>query len=292
MKKMATILFLLLAAGFYAGGVFAGDFQELAVRAAALKDLASAQEVASPEPDRLASVEWVTIPGGSFLMGTNEDTNNFLDAQPVHRVNIRSFAMSKTLVTVEQYAECVLKGACSEPGSGADCNWGVPGRQRHPINCVDWAQAAKFAKFKGARLPSESEWEYAARSGGKNQKYPWGNAQPNCETTVMYGRNAPGCGANSTMAVCSKPKGNTAQGLCDMAGNVFQWVQDQYGMFAYATAPVDGGAFQHAFQTDATARVVRGGAYGHKLPDEFRADKRFNMSPANRIDAVGFRLAR
>ena len=129
------------------------------------------QELNVPE----TPVEWVTVGGGKFTMGTDDGTDLFKDAKPIHEDSIKNFEMSKTLVTVEQYAECVIKGGCTEPGTGSYCNWGVAGRQRHPINCVDWDQANQYAKFKSARLPSESEYEYAATSGGKNQKYPWGN---------------------------------------------------------------------------------------------------------------------
>lgn len=102
------------------------------------------------------------------------------------------------------------------------CNSDKPGRQLHPVNCVDWEQANQYAKFKGARLPSDAEYEYAATSGGKNQKYPWGNEDETCDKAVMSGKGDYGCGSEATMPVCSKPAGNTAKGLCDMVGNVWQ----------------------------------------------------------------------
>ena len=235
-------------------------------------------------------IEWVTIPGGKFAMGTDSGEKGFEDAKPVHEVTIKTFDMSKTLVTVEQYAECVIKGGCTEPATGDYCNWGVTGRQFHPVNCVEWDQASEYAKFKGARLPSESEWEYAATSGGKNQKYPWGNDKPTCDKAVMYGNGGYGCGARSTMPVCSKTAGNSAQGLCDMAGNVWQWVQDKYRN-SYKGAPVDGSAFEEA---EGSYWVVRGGSF---YADDFRlvrADYRFSHGygvPGGRF-GFGFRLAR
>ncbi|HCE99105.1 MAG TPA: hypothetical protein DER10_11485 [Elusimicrobia bacterium] len=234
-------------------------------------------------------VEWVTINGGKFTMGTDSDEKGFKDAKPIHKVAIKTFDMSKTAVTVEQYAECVIAGDCTEPATDAGdyCNWGKTGRQLHPVNCVDWDQASKYAKFEGGRLPSEAEWEYAATSGGKNQKYPWGNDEPTCDKAVMYGNGGSGCGKNSTMPVCSKTAGNTAQGLCDMAGNVWQWVQDKY-QDSYKGTPADGSAFEGA----GSIRVLRGGSFSPDDARSLRADYRNSSDPGYRYDDVGFRLAR
>ena len=234
-------------------------------------------------------IEWVTINGGWFTMGTDSGEKGFEDAQPIHEVAIKTFDMSKTAVTVEQYAECVIRGACKEPNVGDYCNWGVAGRQLYPVNCVDWNQAQQYAKFKGARLPSEAEWEYAATSGGKNQKYPWGNDEPTCDKAVMYGNGGPGCGTYGTMPVCSKPAGNTAQGLCDMAGNVWQLVQDKYQP-SYKDAPVNGRAFEA--EVFPLLRGMRGGSFINDFGRNLRADGRSRTGPGNRNDYVGFRLAR
>jgi iron(II)-dependent oxidoreductase len=249
-------------------------------------------------------VAWVTIPGGKFTMGTED----FKDAQPVHKVDIRTFDMSKTPVTVEQYAECVSKGACAKPmiRSMKDmyCNWGEKGRERHPINCVTWDQANQYAKFKNARLPSEAEWEYAATSGGRNQKYPWGNDEPTCDRAVMrVNRNMLGCGKNSTVDVCSRPAGNTAQGLCDMAGNVSQWVQDGY-QDSYKGAPVDGSAFKGEaisqsrimamLGTFTGNRVLRGGSFASNgtKRESLRANDRSSYEATRNCSFFGFRIAR
>jgi iron(II)-dependent oxidoreductase len=233
-------------------------------------------------------VEWVAIPAGKFTMGTDSGEKGFLeDAKPIHEVTIKTFDMSKTAVTVEQYAECVIKGGCTEPGAGDYCNWGKSGRQLHPINCVDWNQAQAYAKFKGARLPSEAEFEYAATSGGKNQKYPWGNDEPTCDKVVMKGNGGYGCGANGTMPVCSKPKGNTAQGLCDMSGNVWQWVQDKYHD-SYKGVPVDGSASEGV----GYSRVVRGGSFIYFVASRLRVDFRASHVPDMRYGLIGFRLAK
>lgn len=237
------------------------------------------------------AVEWVSIPGGKFTMGTDDGAALFSNAKPIREVTIKTFEMSKTLVTVEQYAECVVKGGCTEPASGGYCNWGKTGRQRHPINCVDWELANQFAKFKGGRLPSESEWEYAATSGGKNQKYPWGNEAASCERAVMYGNGGFGCDSDGTMPVCSKPAGNAkfASGgeLCDAVGNVWQWVQDKY-KDSYVNAPIDGSAAEGAD----SLRVMRGGSFSSEDAVRLRADYRNYVDPGHRRVYIGFRLAR
>lgn len=232
-------------------------------------------------------VEWVAIRGGKFLMGT-DNGHSHGDAIPIHEVVVRTFEMSRTPVTVEQYAECVNKGRCTRPGTGdrGYCNWGKRGRGRHPVNCVDWDQANQYARFKGARLPSESEWEYAATSEGRNQKYPWGDEDASCARAVMRGDGDIGCGGGGTLPVCSKPAGNTAQGLCDMAGNVYQWVQDRY-QSSYAGAPGDGLAFEAA----GASRVMRGGSFFDEGTGSLRADSRGYAVPDYRFGGIGFRLA-
>ena len=226
-----------------------------------------------------APIEYITIPGGKFTMGTTSIEQGFEDANFAHEVSIKTFQLAKAAVTVAQYAECVSKGACTEPTTGGYCNWGKTGRGSHPVNCVNWNQAQAYAKFKGARLPSEAEFEYAATSGGRSQKYPWGNEKPTSELAVFN--------TDVTMPVCSKPKGNTAQGLCDMSGNVWQWVQDKY-QDSYEGAPVDGSAFEGA----GSRRVARGGSFLSGGANRLRADYRYNGDPGCRDVGVGFRLAR
>ncbi len=247
----------------------------------------------------IRDVEWVSIPGGKFKLGTPD----FDDAKqlPGRIHTIVTFEVSKTLITVEQYAECVhtkVPGTrytwCREPRTEKGCNWAIAGRQLHPINCVSWDEANAYAWFKGARLLSESEWEYAATSGGKNQKYPWGNAAPTCGdkdgkngNVVMHDNGGPGCGSGTTMPVCSKPEGNTEQGLCDMVGNVFHWVQDRYNS-SYARVPTDGSAYED----EGYGRVTRGGAFRSKDASTLRADDRSYSAPSFQSGVIGFRLAR
>ncbi|OQC37378.1 MAG: Serine/threonine-protein kinase pkn1 [Deltaproteobacteria bacterium ADurb.Bin058] len=227
-------------------------------------------------------IKWVRITGGSFDMGSSGHGSE----QPVHSVTVPTFEMSKTEVTVAQYRACVYAGACTAPDTGDYCNWGQSDRGSHPINCVDWDQARAFASWAGARLPSEAEWEYAARSGGRDWKYPWGDGDATCERAVMDDGSGNGCGRGSTTwPVCSKPRGNTTQGLCDMAGNVREWVQDWYHD-TYDGAPTDGSAWESPTGFD---RVARGGSW-EDYAVYVRAADRYAL--LGRGADLGFRLAR
>lgn len=254
-----------------------------AIKAASLSmPVILAGQVIGDDPGAL--IDWVYLAGGKFSMGTDTGAGN---EKPVHEVSVRSFEMAKTPVTVEQYAECVARKQCEEPATGELCTWGLPIFNAHPVNCVSWEQANQFAKFVGARLPSESEWEFAASNRGKNQKYPWGNEEATCEKAVMHGREGTGCGTGTTMSVCSKPAGNTEQGLCDMAGNISQWVQDVYH-YSYEGAPADG----RAWEGEGEYRVTRGGSFGNIVPGNLRSDAREHFKLDIRDHFIGFRVAR
>ena len=221
-----------------------------------------------------AGIEWMRIPGGSFTMGSED----WSDTKPAHRVTVKSFELAKTLVTNKQYKACVEAGACT-----AAQDYGVTfDDDDQPVVAVDWNQAAAFSKWAGGRLPSEAEWEYAARSAGKDWKYPWGNEGATCGNAVIAG-----CGYNAPAPVCFKPKGNTAQGLCDMAGNAWEWVQDWYHN-SYNGAPSDGSAWENPEVTD---RVLRGGSW-YNDAGHARSVRRGSHVPGDRYSSCGFRPAR
>ena len=228
----------------------------------------------SPLPEDI----WVSIPGGSFDMGSDDGYDN---EKPVHRVTVSSFLMMKTEVTVSQYKVCVVSGPCNEKNFGKksddeSCNWGYSDRDNHPMNCVTWYGAKKFCEWTGGRLPTEEEWEYEA-SGGEGRKYPWGTTpKPSCDVAIMNdGGN--GCGKDRTWPVCSKLDGNSKHGLCDLAGNVWEWVENCYRK-------------NYASSKDCSIRLYRGGSLnsgGRYL----RASNRLRDFPPLRIDA-GFRCSR
>lgn len=251
-----------------------------------------------------AGIQWVTIPGGSFRMGAD---NLDSDARPRHDVTVRTFQMSKTLTTFGQYKKCVATGACTPPHvADGTCDVYNDERSGHiaenlpesfqgddqPVVCVDWEQARKFSAWAGGRLPTEAEWEYAARSAGKEQKYPWGDESPTCELAVMKDASGVGCGRSATWPVCSKTAGNTKQDLCDMAGNVWEWVQDWYHD-SYGGAPTDGSSWELVSPSRAKLHITRGGDWSFLAhPAARRNNDLINNDPSYRWDTIGFRPVR
>ncbi len=249
------------------------------------------------------AIEWVTIEGGSFQMGST----NSSDEQPLHTVTVASFQIMKTEVTVGMYRACVSAGACAAPGctgasTSADpqCNYGA-NATNHPVNYVSWYQMMAFAAWVGARLPTEAEWEFTASSGG-TRLYPWGGELPSCALADWDNTNNDiGCAGAGTSPVCSTMSGNSAQGLCDLGGNVWEWTQDEY-QSTYTGAPSDGRGWctgacpinasdSNYNASDLTYRVLRGGSWsvsGNRL----RAAGRFGVNPNNQYSGRGGRLAR
>lgn len=230
--------------------------------------------------DNPAGLDWVFIPGGRFLMGTDSGAAN---ERPVHEVEVASFMMSRAPVTVAQYRRAVEAGACRPPQSGSYYNWGQVGREDHPVNGVSWEDARKFAAWAGGRLASEAEWEYAASGGAR--RYPWGEASPTCARAVFNSEAGPGCGEGSTWPVGAKPEGNTPEGLVDMAGNVWEWCADAY-KGSYADAPADGRPREGAGR-----RVCRGNGW-RSGPADLRATVREGHDPKERAIVLGLRVAR
>ncbi len=219
------------------------------------------------EHARTGIADWMSIPGGSMSIPGGGGS-----------LHGDSFELMKSEVTVSQYRKCVDAGKCTEPDDKSDskyCNWGHSGREKHPINCVDWNQATTFAAWAGGRLPTEAEWEYAARSGGQSQTYPWGYEEATCSLAVM-GDGGVGCGEGRTWPVCSKPGGNSTQDVCDLVGNVWEWVQHSYYDTRY----------------DQDSRVFRGGGWNSSAGYLTVRRRRGISGSSHRSAYLGFRLAR
>jgi formylglycine-generating enzyme len=249
-----------------------------------------------------SGMAWVTICGGTFQMGStsvvSDGTLTAEDATPVHPVTVPTFEMLQTEVTVTQYRACVDAGACTVPDTSHHCsptelgNWGAAGREENPVSCVSWDQAVAFCDWAGGRLPSEAEWEYAARSEGQNIAYPWGDDPATCDYAVMAGGGS-GCGKGErSWPVCSKTAGNTDQKLCDMAGNVFEWVRDLAHQ-NYTGAPDDGSAWEvpATDQYCSSCRVIRGGSFDD-MAEQMNASERGQNNPSTQIHFTGMRCAR
>ena len=218
------------------------------------------------------------IPAGTFLMGDANTLSN--GAQPPHTVTLSAYCMDLTEVTVAAYQGCTAAG-CTTPNTGASYNWGVTGRDNHPINGVDWNQARAYCQWRGSDLPTEAQWEYAARgSDVANHIYPWGNAAPAsqlCWSGVT--------GRSTTCAVQSYPGGNSPFGLFDMAGNVWEWTRDFYALYPVSAAINPNGP------TSGTNRVFRGGSWIDSSADFVRAAYRYDSTPLFRNNNIGFRCA-
>jgi formylglycine-generating enzyme required for sulfatase activity len=228
----------------------------------------------------------VLIPGGSFMMGcTDWDAQCMADEHPRHRVRVKAFYLDITEVTVETYRKCVGVGGCTAPDTDVSpekyCNWGREDRYNHPINCVLWEQANVYCQWVGKRLPSEAEWEYAARAGHSGWRYPWGNEWPDCSQAILNR----GCGRNRTWPVGSK--GANGFGLYDMAGNVWEWVADCYHEH-YNKAPKDG---QPWTDEGCTFGLRKGGSWQDNIW-ELRVSYRFGANPQDGFAGDGFRCAK
>ena len=219
----------------------------------------------------------VLIPSGEFTMGKN--SSNPTDWQPEHQVSIDAFYMDKYEVTNKQYYEFCMETNNSFPefwgSSQFKCSLDYPD---HPLVGVSFTDAEKYAKWAGKRLPTESEWEYAARGGLQNKNFPWGDKIDS--TKANYGKKY-----KTTLKVGTfKPNG---YGLYDIAGNVWEWTSDFYGDNYYTNSPDKNpkGPRQGRF------KVIRGGSWhsgGMCQQTYYR-----NGLPVSWVDfAVGFRCVK
>jgi len=221
----------------------------------------------TPADDPLAAEIWV--PPGTFPMGSPEGEADREAAEgPVHDVTFaRGFLIGKHEVTVAQYEACP---GCSAPSvadwPGPGLNTVDNGRENHPQNGLQWQQAAYYCTWRGMRLPTEAEWEYAAK-GPAHRRYPWGDApEPTCanDTAVFNeagGEAGDGCGNGGTAPVGSRPAGASWSGALGVAGNLLEWVEDCWHA-SYAGAPADGSPWLTDCEGEGNlSAVTRGGSF-------------------------------
>ncbi len=225
----------------------------------------------------------VLVPAGAFLMGSEE---GFPVERPVHRVFVNAFYLGKYPVTNAQYERFVAETGhrvpyLDDPRARLD-NWDLekrtypPGRAQHPVVLVSWHDARAYCAWAGGRLPTEAEWEKAARGGLEEKRYPWGDE---IDPSLANYDNREG-----TTPVGSYPA--NGYGLYDMAGNVWEWVADWYDAKYYRESP----AQNPQGPEKGAVRVLRGGAW--LLFAQFcRVAYRFRNSPDFRFNLIGFRLA-
>ena len=278
----------------------------------------------------------VYVPGGTFPMGSDDDDvddvlqlcNEYRDncqrswfenEQPVHEVTLGGFWLDQTEVTVAQFRQFVTGTGYETEAEREGWSWAWSGTEwvqvdgadwqhpqwpdsdvqdSHPVVSVSWNDAAAYCEWAGGRLPTEAEWEYAAR-GTEGRIYPWGDAF-DCslgnfdDETVLDDYVVPGgegCdGYVRTAPVGSFPGGASWCDAFDMAGNVWEWVNDWYDSAYYSTYPVDGWPNNPTGPADGTFKVLRGGGWTN-IWHYVRAAYRGPDTPPYRHDTVGIRCA-
>ena len=241
--------------------------------------------------------DMVLIPAGEFQMGSSENT----DEQPVHTVYIDAFYMDKYEVTNAQYKRFLdanpqwRKGRIASTYHDGDYlkHWNgnnyPPGKGKHPVTYVSWYAAMAYAKWAGKRLPTEAEWEKAARGGLAGQQYPWGDAIDSVRAN--YNKNV---GDTTFVGKYS----SNGYGLYDIAGNVLEWCLDMYDQDFYASSPrrnpIAGASVLSVttnFSKIRTARVLRGGSWS-QLSQYVRVADRTKGNPMLSYFGAGFRCVR
>jgi formylglycine-generating enzyme required for sulfatase activity len=218
----------------------------------------------------------VYVPAGEFTMGTNEEG----DEEPVHTVYLDGYYIDKYEVSNAQYQRCVEAGACEQSGCRNESAYSAPD---WPVVCVDWNQAKAYCQWAGARLPTEAEWEKAAR-GTDARTYPWGNEAPDC-SRANYCPGWPGkCCVGGTSRVGDYASGASPYGALDMAGNVWEWTADWYASDYYSRSPANNPQGPDSGQR----RVLRGGSWSYQFAD-IRAVHRYHLDPSASGHPIGFR---
>ena len=255
----------------------------------------------------LATIEWVAIPEGEFLMGSTPEEakaayqdaklrssmleQHTFDAElPQHRVSLSAYEISRYEITNAQYR--VFVEAMNRPaprGHNGEETWADEtfNGDTQPVVGVTWFDAQAFAEWIGGSLPSEAQWERAAR-GTEARLYPWGDAQPKARQHANFARRY-----NRPMPVGQFRKGESPDGIADLAGNVWEWCLDEYTPTAYRrnVEGVPRNPLNLRFRDVLSARVIRGGAWdvGRSF---LRSSLRFKFYPLDSTHTIGFRVVR
>lgn len=310
-----VIYFALLGSGKHVENLPGGRLIQAEPRAAS-PDLPSS--VAEPEPEPETCPEgMVEIKGGKFFMGSDaREQPSLALAMPSHQVEVGRYCLDRHEVTLGAYRGCSKTGECkrafltSEWPAGDDkanwrretkayselCNESFDDRDNHPVNCVTFDQATTYCQHKGYRLPSEAEWEFAAR-GSDGRTFPWGDAPPDatrgnlcgqeCEAwrlskklkkdKMFYDQEDPHAG---TAPVGSYAKGATQAGVMDMVGNVFEWTADPFH------------TYDKPDEKDPTKHMIRGGGFNSTLVTHADPALRFPQVNDAHTHGIGFRCAK
>jgi formylglycine-generating enzyme required for sulfatase activity len=218
------------------------------------------------------------VPEGPFQMGS---ADGYSDEQPVHTVNLSAFWVDRTEVTNGMYALCVNAGACARPRRNSsnliDYYYGYEEYEDWPAIFISWQDASNYCTWAGRRLPTEAEWEKAAR-GTDGRPYPWGSVLPD-KSRADFDHNL-----DDVNRVGSYPAGASPYGALDMAGNVLEWTADWYGRTYYASSP----ELNPPGPNGGDRRVARGGSWTANA-DGVRSTYRYIHAPDQPSFEIGFR---
>ena len=252
-------------------------------------EVSAALPAGAAPPSGMASV-----PADCFQMG--DPSNVGLDNErPAHPVCLSAFQMDIKEVANSEYFRCVDTGPCKRPGDTGSASdrspyYGKTTYANYPVIFISWSQAKTYCEWLEKRLPTEAEWEFAARGGLPGKKYPWGDEDPVCTSGAFNGAQDGSCFAPGETAHDTAPMGYFAPngfGLYDLAGNVSEWVNDWYDAGYYSSSPV----LNPTGPGYATYRVLRGGSFYSNMND-LRVSRRDFDTPATQNSTYGFRCVK
>jgi len=246
---------------------------------------------------------WIYVPAGSFPMGSPDGPDVTPAEQPVRTVTIaEGYLIQKYPLTVRTYEACEAEGVCEPPRIDLrlwprhEVNRSADGRGDHPQNGMDWLMARAACEWLGGRLPSEAEWELAAKGPDVHRRYPWGNGpEPNCDALAVFNvrenhQNGTGCERLETFPVRSQFAGASPIGALHMAGNVDEMTLDCWHT-SYEGGPTDGSAWTDRCFGEHFSIVVRGGSF-ESPARHVRATWRRPYAPVRGMTGVGARCVR